>query len=68
MSLKFNPFTGTLDFTGSVAIDGAVNFSYEELISTDEVTVPVRQQMLVHNLFNVDDGLLDLQGCLVLLN
>lgn len=44
---------------------GAENFSYEEVISTKEVTIPLYQQMVVFDGIIVD-GTLNVDGTLVL--
>jgi hypothetical protein len=64
MAWGFNPFTGTLDKTGS---GGAENFSYENVISTKTLLIPVNQQMIVSGVLTVD-GTITLNGAIVLIN
>ena len=49
MGVKFNPFTGTFDFTGTGATAGATpdNFSYKKIATANTVTIPDNQQMIV---------------------
>jgi len=64
MKFVFNPFTESFDIIGDSA-GGAENFSYEEIISTKEVTIPLYQQMAVFSGIIVD-GTLNVDGTLVL--
>lgn len=60
MSLKFNPFTGTLDFTGSGgAVAKADNFSYYNVPSSKTVTIPLNQQMLFKGILRVEGVLIN---------
>ena len=52
------------DIIGSAAAD---NFSYEEILSTETITVPARQQMAVFGAL-ANDGVLNLDGSLVMEN
>lgn len=66
MAYKFNPFTGTFDEVGTSGGGGSSpdNFSYEKVVAT--VTIPINQQMIVHQSFQVD-GTLVLNGTLVVI-
>lgn len=61
MEIKFNPLTGKFDLINSN------NFSYEEIETGKTVTVPSKQQMIVHEVITVT-GLLVLNGALVLIS
>lgn len=47
MAFKFNPITGTLDLVGSGDAVASNNFSYISIENSEDVTVPLGQQMIV---------------------
>lgn len=55
MSYKYNPFTDKLDLTNPE------NFSHNNIASTETVTIPTGQQMLVYKEITID-GVLIIDG------
>lgn len=69
MGIKLNPFTGKLDLVGSggSGVASAPNFSYETVATSEEITIPDGQQMLVYNDITID-GILNIDGELVIID
>lgn len=64
MAYKFNPFTGTLDIvTDSSEVSD--NFSYDYL--AQDLTIPLNQQMIVVDTFELGSSTLILLGKLCLI-
>ena len=66
---KFNPFTGNFDMVGDGGGGGSPspdNFSYEKIIASVTVTIPLNQQMIVNQNIQVD-GTLVANGTLVII-
>ena len=66
MAFKFNPLTGQFDLVGS-GTSSPENFSYELIATGVTVTIPLYQQMIVHELL-VIEGTLVVDGTLVNFN
>lgn len=66
MAFKLNPITGQLDLVGSSSGSSADNFSYEIIIASATVTIPIYQQMIVHGNIQID-GVLVADGPLVVI-
>lgn len=62
MGYKLNVFQGTLDLVGS----SSDNFSYEKITPVVVVTIPIYQQMIVHQNIEID-GTLIMNGTMVII-
>jgi hypothetical protein len=62
--------TGVDAGTGEVTINaqgGSSSFSFKEILNTETILIPERQQMIVHRNITID-GILDVDGELVVIN
>lgn len=62
MRFKLNPFTGQLEGVNPP------EFSWEELLSGEELYIPLKRQMIVSGALLVNDGLLNIDGAVVVVN
>jgi len=58
-----NDQTDLVDLIETLSPD---NFSYEEILATEEITIPERQQMIVQDMIIVN-GVLNIEGTLVII-
>ena len=67
MAFKFNPFTGNFDIVGSSSGGTSPdNFSYSQINLGDTKTIPVNQQMILHQNIEIN-GTLIIDGTLVII-
>jgi len=60
MSFAFNPFTGTFD------IVNGDNFSYNKILASTTLIIPLNQQMIVHGRLKIE-GRLIIKGRLTII-